>query len=236
MATDPEEFRDRKAQGETVDMLIDPTATYYSKLLRLLGAMLWVTIGWGSPTASAAPKEIIVIRHADKWPQKQPGPTLDPTGYMRAVGFAHYFLDKFGKPDFMVAADPDDQQPYSHSIRELQTLAPLSNLLSKTENTNRSGEILHPYSADQYRELAGFLLTDERFKDKTVLVCWDRFNIPQLTKHLGVEEKIPKWSRRSFDDVYVIRYHENGEVENFTVLKSQYPASQQSWKALGERD
>ena len=51
-------------------------------------------------TVIAAPREIIIIRHADKLDQDETGPALSAQGVMRSLKFAFYFLDKFGEPDF----------------------------------------------------------------------------------------------------------------------------------------
>ncbi len=40
----------------------------------------------------SAPREIVLIRHADKWAQKDTGPFLSPKGQLRAERFAAYYL------------------------------------------------------------------------------------------------------------------------------------------------
>ena len=144
-----------------------PRPKNFSKRLRLLSTLLWVLTCLNNATAFAAPREIIIVRHAEKWPTKHHGPTLDPTGYMRAVRLAHYILDKFGEPDFLIATDPSNQNAHTKSIRELQTLAPLSSMLAKPGKPTTSSAILHPYKADQYKDLASLLLTDDRFSGKS---------------------------------------------------------------------
>lgn len=205
------------------------SASFIFNAKRLAVSVLIGSLFFSAFSASAAPAEIIVIRHADKWPGKHHGPALDPTGYLRAVRFAFYFLEKFGEPDFLIATNPDEDKANSRSIRELQTLAPLANLLAKESQTKTAHRILHPYRTSEYEELAALLLTDERFTGKRVLICWGREQISKLTAELGVEQPLPKWSKRTYDDVYVIRYDEKGEILKFTHLTNQYPVSAQTW-------
>ncbi len=103
----------------------------------------------------AAPREIIIVRHADKLSQQDHGPAVDPTGYERAVHLAFYFLKTYGTPDYIVAANPNDMPGHVHSIPE-------------------------------YPALAKDLLTNIKFKNKLVLVCWDHHTIPNMVTDLGI--------------------------------------------------
>ena len=182
---------------------------------------------------TATPKEIVIIRHTDKWDFKHYGSTLDPTGYARAVNFAFYFLNKFGHPDYIVAMNSSSSSKYSTSIRELQTVAPLANILAINDVSKGGVPILHPYRDPQYPKLAKWLLHSKKFNDKLVLVCWDHFTIPLLTAKLGVKQKLPTWGKRDFDTVYILKYGENGHLDHFKILNHQYPTKNiKNWTAL----
>jgi hypothetical protein len=185
-------------------------------LVFFLGIMVFVQV-------TATPKEVVIVRHVDKWNFKHYGPTVDPTGYARAVNLAFYFLNKFGYPDYIVATNPSNQYKYSESIRELQTVAPLVNILAINDINKGGFSILHPYRPPQYALLAKELLKNSKFNDKLVLICWDHFTIPALATKLGVKEKIPTWPKRDFDTVYILKYANNGRLAHFEVLNHQYP-------------
>jgi phosphohistidine phosphatase SixA len=181
---------------------------------------------------NAAPKEVVLIRHADKWPFESHSTSLNPTGYMRAVAFAYYFIDRFGKPDFLIATNPE--RPHSSSIRELQTLAPLASLLAKENTSSRASTILHHYRSDQTEKLASDLLRDDRFKGKKLLICWHHKSMKDLVKELGVKKKFRKWPVENFDDVWVLQYGTDGELESFAQLEDQYPMSEKTWESILE--
>ncbi|HZE74330.1 MAG TPA: hypothetical protein VE091_03410, partial [Gemmatimonadales bacterium] len=62
-----------------------------------------------------------------------------------------------------------------------------------------------------YAALANLILTDSAYAGKTVLICWNHEEIPQLAAALGVTPEPPKWKGRVFDRVYVISY-DHGKV------------------------
>jgi len=201
-----------------------------------LGSLFVVQVFFGFfgfvELVNAAPKEVVLIRHADKWPFESHSTSLSPTGYMRAVAFAYYFIDRFGEPDLLIATDPE--HPHSSSIRELQTLAPLASLLAKENPSSRASAILHHYRSDQTEKLASDLLRDDRFNGKKLLICWHHKFMKHLVKELGVKRKVRKWPVENFDDVWVLQYGADGELESFTQLEDQYPMSEKTWESILE--
>ncbi len=197
------------------------------RVIVLLFSFIFFFNGW------ATPKEIIIVRYADKWGFKHHGPTLDPTGYARSVNFAFYFLNKFGRPDYVITTSPSNRHKYSASIRELQTVAPLINILAINDRAAEGFPILYPYRPPQYSALAKWLLKSSRFNNKLVLICWDHFTIPALANRLGVRQKLPRWSKEDFDSVYIIKYHKSGEFSSFKLLHHQYPTKNiQNWTVV----
>jgi hypothetical protein len=177
----------------------------------------------------ALPKEIIIIRHADKLKQLKPGPTLSPKGEARAVKFALYYLKKFGEPDYIFASNPTLNGKGS-SLRELQTVAPLANILAKRHPTVGPG-ILHTYHRMDESQLAHGILSDKKFDGKQILICWDHNRVGKLVTALGVKRFFDRWEKDDYDKVYVIQYHSN--AVQFWVLKKQYEVSfEGSWEAV----
>lgn len=172
----------------------------------------------------AAPKEIIIIRHADKWKQNNPGPFLSPKGQLRAEEFVTYYLSHFKKPDFIFASDPitnPADMDTGSSYRPLQTVMPLANQLAFQ---NPSGYPINvTYRDNQYAELAKLLLTDSQYNNKIILICWHHGLANALATALGVTQSLKKWHGDDFDQVYVLQYNIAGKLSHFQILKKQYP-------------
>ena len=199
---------------------------------KTFGMMLFFILGIAVNTAFAVPKEVIIIRHGDKLLQPEPGPTLSPKGIVRSLAFAHYFINQFGEPDFIVATAPINEQGKDSSIRELQTIAPLANLVA-AHHAKTDFPILHPYKSSEFSRLANYLLKDKKFAGKKILICWNHTVIPQLAETLGVSESLQVWPSDDFDTVYVLQYDSKGAVTQFKMLHNQYPVTfNGSWQEL----
>lgn len=182
--------------------------------------------------ASAAPQEIIIIRHADKLNQDESGPALSARGMVRSIKFAYYFLEKFGEPDFIVAADDQKANGREIAIRSIQTVAPLANML-QIEHPDADFPIIHPYPSDSYEQLANDLLENAKFNRKLILICWSHQRIAKLAKALGVTDPISSWPKYDYDTVYDIKFDSSGRIRTFKELKKQFPVDfEDSWPAL----
>lgn len=180
----------------------------------------------------ATPKEIIIIRHADKLNQEESGPALSATGLIRSIKFSFYFLQKFGEPDFIIAADDQKENGRELAIRSIQTVAPLANIMQE-RYPEMDFPIIHPYSSDRYDLLAHFLLNDTQFDDARVLICWSHQRIAKLAFALGVQQTLPTWPKNDYDTVYVIRYAVSSHNPKFTELKNQFPINTNyTWEKL----
>lgn len=170
----------------------------------------------------ATPSQIVLIRHGDKLLQTNTGPTLSARGEVRAVNFALYYLQKFGMPDYVFASNPTKD---TSSIRELQTVAPLVNMMQQRDPNNASIGIQRPYSSKDYKALAQYVLNTKDFDNKKIVICWSHGKLPQLAEQLGVTQKLDKWPADDFDSVYVLSYDSKGRLKNFSFLHQQYPVS-----------
>lgn len=185
--------------------------------------------------AYATPREIIIIRHADKLDITQSGPALSAQGIVRSIKFAFYFLEKFGVPDYIIAADDQKSDGKEIAIRSIQTVAPLANMMQE-RFPNQDYPIIHPYPSDSYEELADFLLEETKFNDKLVLICWSHQRIAKLAAALGVTQNIPEWPRLDYDTVYVLKYDRAGKLTEFVELKNQFPVRLKgSWPELHDK-
>src|SRR5437588_7921006 len=113
-----------------------------------------------------SPQQILLMRHAEK-PGDPTDPDLSVQGVARAKQLADYIPDNFGQPDFIFATALS-----RHSARPYQTVEPLSLKINvPIDATN----------ADQdYGALASELLSDSRYSQKRIVICWHHGNIPSL--------------------------------------------------------
>lgn len=174
----------------------------------------------------AVPKEIILIRHADKLDQAKPGPFLSPMGLVRAQQFATYYMSHFHEPDYIITT------AHTHSSnRELQTVMPLvTQLAMRHPNGGQPILIGDEYKHDKDKKhrsklenLYTDLLNDPKFDGKTILICWHHGEIPALLDGLGVTPHQHKLEDDNYDTVYDINFDKVQGVIKLSVLSNQYP-------------
>ena len=151
------------------------------------------------PPASR-PAQIILIRHGEK-PDDPANPHLSPAGMKRAqllVSFVatNKTIQAFGPPAGIFATHEtknDDGQ------RTQETVTPLGKSLKLP--------VQAPYLGKDFAMLAKHVLTNPAYAGKTVIICWNHEEIPQLAAALGVTPEPPKWKGSDFSTVYIITYH-----------------------------
>jgi hypothetical protein len=143
----------------------------------------------GSLALEAMPAQVIIIRHAERYPFTGAlAGQLNPEGLRRAGALSSFFtlsdpdttnvpLLTQGPPDFLFAARPVQDGFFDNAIRCLQTI-------STTATTLRSPVHLG-FTAGQEVELASLLLHSPKYDGKNILICWHSFNIPKLIRELG---------------------------------------------------
>jgi hypothetical protein len=171
--------------------------------------LIWSTraIALFSVAATAAPAhspeprpaQIILIRHAEK-PLDAKNPHLSPSGIKRAERLVPFIttdprMTRFGLPVavFATRTTKDD-----NGQRTQETVAPLARTLKLP--------VQAPFLGKDYAALAKQILKTSAYAGKTVLICWNHEEIPQLAAALGIKPKPPKWKASVFDGVYIISY------------------------------
>jgi len=145
------------------------------------------------------PAQIILIRHADE-PADPTNPHLSPAGVQRAEDLVSFIthdsaMTRFGLP---VAVFATRTTKHGNGQRTQETVAPLAARLGLPVQT--------PFLSEDFAALAKRILRNPAYAGKTVLICWNHEEIPQLVAALGVRPKPPKWKNRVYDLVYVITY------------------------------
>ncbi len=143
----------------------------------------------------AHPKNVIIIRHADKVPN---GFCLSLQGLERAAALSYYFSGTpfYNTPPIahIFAAYRGPPKPY---IRCKQTCQPIANHLKLSLNT--------AFNELQFKEVAREILTNPQYDNKTILICWRHNHIPQLVMALGGEDP-GFWADDIYDQVYMLTF------------------------------
>lgn len=147
------------------------------------------------------PAQIILIRHADK-PADPKDPHLSPAGVQRAERLVSFVrtdpaMTRFGLPAALFATRTTKD---GNGQRTQETVAPLAKVLELPVQT--------PFLGKDYAALAQQILADPAYAGRTVLICWNHEEIPQLAAALGVTPEPPKWKGSAYDLVYLISYHD----------------------------
>ena len=147
------------------------------------------------------PAHIILIRHAEK-PADSTNPHLSPAGRKRAERLVSFIATDPAIAGLGVPAAVFATQTTKHDDgqRTQETVAPLAKSLKLPVQT--------PYLGKDYAELAKLILSSAALAGKTVIICWNHEEIPQLAAALGVTPQPPKWKGSVFDVVYVISYRD----------------------------
>jgi hypothetical protein len=155
-----------------------------------------------SHTAAPRPARILLIRHAEK-PADPKDPHLSRAGVKRAERLVSFIMTdpamtRLGLP---VAVFATRTTKHDDGQRTQETVAPLAKALKLKVQT--------PYLGKDYAALAKLVLANPAYAGKTVLICWNHEEIPQLAADLGVTPVPSKWKASVFDRVYVISYHDD---------------------------
>lgn len=156
---------------------------------------------------------ILLIRHAEK---PESGPLLAVAGQARAQAYTVYFQNyvRDARPvtlHYLFAAADSDE-----SHRPRLTITPLANALGLPINDT--------YKDNDYKNLAGEILTNPQYNNTNILICWHHGKILDLAVALGADADIlppethkpkPKPSKKKPwpEDVYgwVLQLHYGGD-------------------------
>lgn len=157
---------------------------------------------------------LVFLRHAEK-PEGGLG-QLNCQGLNRAIDLSTLLPEKFGKADYVFAANPtrnveegELDNSYSY-IRPLMTISPAAIKLGLPVNIE--------FSANDTSDLARELL-DEKYHNSTIYTAWSHGYLPDLINKVagnavGERQKITDdWAGDDFDSLYVLtlKWH-NGKA------------------------
>lgn len=143
--------------------------------------------GQSSSSAATAVKKIVIIRHGEK---PDNGDNLSCKGLNRALQLPQVLYSKFGLPAAIYVPSLHTGKKTS-TARMYQTVVPFAIKYNLTVNSK--------FDVEDTKDLAGALKQTEG----TSLVVWEHKNINDITKALGVQEKL-KWSDDDFDSIWIV--------------------------------
>lgn len=159
-------------------------------------------------TAIAKPKNIIIIRHADRPLEDN---CLSLQGLERSAALGYYFAGTplYNTPPIAhIFAEFKGKE--SSSIRSIQTCTSIANHLKLPLNANYYPKEIDKFSKD--------ILTNPKYNDSTVLICWNHSGITPLVRALGGEDP-GKWKHDVFDLVYMLTYEGEAKPKLQKVLQ-----------------
>lgn len=174
----------------------------HRKIMRYFFISIFISIFTINAYLEALPAQVIIIRHAEKLDQ---GNQLSTKGKERAAAFAPYFtetdyLTTFGTPAaiYAMAAPKGDS-----SLRPIQTVTPLANLLKMTikDSTER----------DNYRKMVDEIKSSPTYHGKTILICWEHKLIPEIARAFGALQTPGRWPPNIYDRTWVISFDSSGK-------------------------
>jgi len=154
---------------------------------------------WCSPLF-AVPAQIIIIRHAEKVPH-QKDPSLSQKGRERAAAFIAYFT---GNPDVLDFGPPVAiyaQRPSKvfDTLRPIETVQGLAKTLGIELNTK--------YKSNEYSAMLREIMVEPEYTGKMVLICWQRYAIPNMAESLRVISAPKAWPGSSFDRNWFFNFY-----------------------------
>ena len=148
---------------------------------------------------------LVFMRHAEK-PAEGLG-QLNCQGLNRAIDLASLLPKRYGKADYIFAANPSrrveegaDDDAYSY-VRPMMTINPSAIKLGLPINLD--------YSANDTRQLANEL-TDTKYRNATVYTAWSHGYLPELINNVARKATGKKvsltndWPAGDFDSLYVL--------------------------------
>ena len=138
------------------------------------------------------PNKILIMRHAEK-PDAAGDIHLAPKGLARAQHLETYIPATFGRPLSLFATkkSPDSNRPW-------ETIEPLSRSIGV--------DIDDSFADREYEALAAKILTDPKYQNALVLICWHHEKIPKLALALGAPPgSVPDpWSPNVYNLILVL--------------------------------
>jgi hypothetical protein len=162
-----------------------------------------------------AVETIVIVRHGEKPPAGLG--QLKCRGLNRALALPKVLLSKFGRPDYIFAANPsvqlrDGNSPLYSYVRPLATIEPLAIELGMPVNTQIGFNQIQQLQAE---------VTKPMYSNAVIILAWehgyqDDFAKNLMTAYGGDSSMVPPWSNDDYDSIFVIRLKRSGDKTRAT--------------------
>ena len=164
-----------------------------------------------SPTvyAAATTETLVFVRHGEK-PLDVTNGQLTCQGFNRSLALAPVLLSKFGPPDYLFAAAPeqrhDDNGTNYWYLRALATIEPTAVAAGRTINLS--------YDKTAIDDLEKELMRSP-YQSAHVLVAWEHNEMDQLVQNIvhdngGDSSIVPAWPDTDYDSIFVVSLVRDG--------------------------
>jgi hypothetical protein len=170
-------------------------------VISALAIAVCFSLGGEPKAAESYPKQVLLIRHAEKPPETLKSVHLSDEGAKRAEALPALFVasksrpDPLPTPDFIFAAKDSKE-----SNRPAETVQPLAAKLKLQIDTR--------FRNEDYELLARELLHHEKYAGKTIIISWHHGNLPELAAALKANKAPKNWKATVFDRVWEITYED----------------------------
>jgi hypothetical protein len=155
-----------------------------------------------APMASAMPKTVVVIRHAEK-PSDDSNIHLSEKGYARAKKLPQFFLRFDSAPAIRLIAQ--GQKRADSSLRPIETVMPASQQFQQP--------ILQQFVKGESRAMIDYVRANHAFDGKTLVISWGHDELGAISALLGANQG--EWSSKIFDRAWVFRFDADGALVRF---------------------
>ena len=171
--------------------------------MRFVRHLLWLgVLVLFTAQDARAEQTIVFFRHAEK-PSGGYG-QLTCQGLNRALALPSVLLDRFGKPDYAYAPDPNvkisDAAGSFYYVRPLATIEPTAIRAGRSVNTH--------YAYTEVSSLRSLLISPAK-ADTTIFVAWEHEYLVKIVQSImnsyGGGVAVPAWNTGDFDSLYVVR-------------------------------
>lgn len=168
----------------------------------------------------AVPAQVVIIRHAEKLIQHQPGPYLSIQGIGRSLSLSHYLPSMFPEPVALYAQGAKDN---NSSLRCIQTLAPTAMYYAEQYPDKSDTFTLHTeYVRADTKKMAQDILSKTDYDYQTIIICWSHGEMQELATKLGVS-RAPHWPKNNFDWMWIITYDAKTNVASLSIQTQPVP-------------
>jgi hypothetical protein len=172
-------------------------------LLLVTACLPGLTAGDAAKSHTKYPRQIFLIRHAEKPPRSDLSVHLSSQGMERARALPALFKTSKSRPrpfatPEVIFATQDSQK----SHRPAETVTPLARYLKLP--------IHQDFANRETSKAAQAILANPRHAGKTILVCWHHGTMPELARQLKATGYPDPWDSSVFDRVWQITYDARG--------------------------